>query len=324
MADLTTDYLGLSLRNPLVVAASGLVSSAEGVRKAAEAGAGAVVLKSLFEEQLRAEASSIDPNYAHPEAADFLEEMGIRGGAGEYLELIRAAKAAVSIPVIASVNCVDGDLWVDFAEQVEAAGADALELNVAVQPRSSQESSKEIEDRTVAVVRDVSVRTSLPVAVKIGAAFTNPLALVERLAGAGAGAVVLFNRFHRVDVDLASLSAVSGPFKGGPDDYYESLRWIARLYGSAPCALVASGGVHSAETALKLVSAGAQAVQVCSAIYRGGWKALATMAEDLGRRLDGLGVASVASLRGRASRREGARGERWERLQYIKALTGIA
>lgn len=324
MADLSTTYLGLKLRNPFVVAACGLTADAEGVRKAAEGGAGAVVLRSLFEEQLRADLSVVTDAGSHPEAATFLEEMGIQGGAGEYLKLIRDAKAVSGeVPVIASVNCVSGDLWVDFAEQIEASGADALELNISAFPSSATASSKELEDAAVAVVRNVSVRTRLPLAVKIGPYCTNPALLVERLAGAGAKAVVLFNRFYRFDFNLATMSLKSGPARSGTDEYHEGLRWVSNLYGAVGCELAGGTGIHSAETALKFIAAGASAVQVCSALYAGGWKALPALVSGMESRLDELKVSSVAALRGKLSRRSSAQMENYERLQYVKALTGI-
>ena len=326
MADLSTSYLGLKLNNPIIVAASGLTATVEGVQKAAAAGAGAVTLKSLFEEQLRADlgsaATSLDG--AHPEADAFLESMGVHGGAGEYLALIRSSVSAVDIPVIASVNCQEGELWVDFAEQIQAAGAAAIELNVAVMPRTAGLSSKELEDRTVAVVRNVSVRCSLPIVVKIGPYFTNPANLVERLSGAGAGATVLFNRFYRLDIDLDEMKLVAGPMRSREDEYHETLRWIATLYGAVPCDLVGGTGVHSGETALKLVAAGAAGVQVCSAVYQGGWSVISRMVGDMNGRLDALGFASVSALRGKLARRAGVEGEGYERLQYVKALTGIS
>ncbi len=327
MANLSTAYLGLQLRNPLIVAASGLTSTIDGVRKAVDAGAGAIVLKSLFEEQLRADLTAYADSGEgqHPEAAAFMEAMGVHGGAGEYLDLIRSAKkTAGPVPIIASVNCLEGDLWVDFTEQIELSGADALELNVAPFPESAAAAGKELEDAVVGVVRNVSVRTKLPIAVKIGPYYTNPLGLVDRLAGAGANATVLFNRFYRFDFDLDAMALKAGPQFSGNDEYHESLRWIANLYGAVGCELVGGTGIHSAETALKFIAGGATAVQVCSALYKGGWSVLGTMRDQMGARLDALKLASTDALRGKLARRSADQGERYERLQYIKALTGIA
>ncbi len=327
MANLSTTYLGLQLENPLIVAASGLTASVDGVHKAVDAGAGAVVLKSLFEEQLRADLSEYVSagDGAHPEAAAFMEEMGVHGGAGEYLDLIKnAKKIAGTVPIIASVNCLEGDLWVDFTEQIGLSGADALELNIAPFPNSVATSSKELEDAVVGVVRNVSVRTTLPIAVKIGPYYTNPAGLVDRLAGAGANAVVLFNRFYKFDFDLNAMDLKAGPLRSGDHEYHESLRWISNLYGAVGCELVGGTGIHSAETALKFIAGGATVVQVCSALYQGGWPVLGKIRAEMGTRLDALQLASTDALRGKLARRSGSQGERYERLQYIKALTGIA
>lgn len=327
MADLSTTYLGLRLANPIVLAASGLAASAEGVKKASEAGAGAVVLKSLFEEQLRAEsdyiaeASGLD---SHPEAADYLERLGVSGGAGDYLDLIEKAKAASRAPVIASLNCVVSDRWVDFAEQIESAGADAIELNIGILPKSPEEDPRDIEDRVVAVVKAVADKTELPLSVKLGAAFTNVGALILRLADAGAKGVVLYNRFYRFDLDLDALALKAGPTRSDEDDYHETLRSIARLYGTVPCQLAAATGVHSGETALKMIAAGATTVQVCSAVYRSGYGAIGRMVDEMDKRLDRLGLSASADLRGRLARQGSAESASYERLQYVKALTGIS
>lgn len=327
MADLSTTYLGLNLRNPVIVAASGLSADAVAVQKAVDNGAGAVVLKSLFEEQLRSEmdeVSDLDMG-AHPEAAAFLEEMGLYGGSNEYLETIRKAKqAAGPVPLIASVNCLKGELWVDFAEQIEAAGADGLELNIAPFPASSTVTSKDIEDSVVSIVRNVSVRTKLPIAVKLGPNYTNIFSMTERLSGAGAKAVVLFNRFYRFDFDLDTMNLKAGPFRSSKDEYHESLRWVSNLYGAVGCQLCGGTGIHSAETALKFIAGGAQAVQVCSMIYSGGWKALSSLLLEMSERMDALGIASLDTLRGKMARRAAPQQDRYERLQYIKALTGLS
>lgn len=327
MADLSTTYLGLSLKNPVILAASGLTSTAEGVKKAAEAGAGAVVLKSLFEEQLRSEAAEVASNSlegAHSEADNFLWQMGGSGGAGEYLDLVEKAKAVSRVPVIASVNCVGLALWSDFAQQIQAAGADALELNIGLFPSSVTESSASIEDRVVSIVSAVAGKTKLPLAVKLGSSFTNLGNLVSRISSAGASAVVLFNRFYRLDIDLTSLSLRPGPSRSGEDEYHEALRWVATLYGAVPCQLTAGTGIHSGETALRLIAAGATTTQVCSAVYRSGFGSVTRIVKEMEDRLTALGLSSLGDLRGRLSKRNAPQGQSYERLQYVKALTGIS
>lgn len=328
MADLSVRYLGLGLSNPLVVAASGLTASSAGVRKAAEAGAGAVVLKSLFEEQLEAEvagaAASLEAG-AHPEAADFLSRAGWAEGAAEYLALVREAKAAAgAVPVIASVNCRGEPAWAEYAARIAESGADALELNIAFMPVSTEERGAEIEERVVRVVSGVRKSTGLPLAVKLGPGYTSLPNLARSLAGAGAGALVLFNRFFRLDIDLDTLAPSPGPQRSSREDYHESLRWISILYDRVGCELASGTGVHDAEAALKLVLAGASTVQLCSAIYQHGWGVIGEIKHDMAAWLEGRGEASLAALRGRLCQWRSGDPDRYLRLQYIKALTGIS
>lgn len=323
MADLSVRYLGLKLKNPIVAASSGLCSTPEGVKRAFDAGVGAVVLKSLFEEQLKAELSSISPDqFAHPESEAFLAGMGMNEGADEYLKLIAAAKQGKGGPVIASVNCVGSGLWADFAKRIASAGADALELNVGYLPDDPSEAGSVIEDRIVALVSAVKSAVSLPVAVKIGASYTNPGNLLQRVGKAGAQAAVLFNRFYRMDVDLDGMSLSAGPMRSSPEAYHESLRWIALLEGRAGVELCASGGVYDGLAALKLVAAGAQAVQVCSAAYAKGYGAYAAIIEEMSNWMDSRRIASLSELRGRLARRNSDRPELYGRLHYVKALIG--
>lgn len=327
MADLSINYLGLELSNPLVLAASGLSATVEGVQKASDSGVGAIVLKSLFEEQLKAEskpaAESLDFG-AHPEAENFLAQMATVGGAGEYLDLIKKSKKVSRAPIIASVNCVTPGLWSDFAQQIESAGADALELNIGIPPRASSDEPRAIENQVVAIVKSVADKTGLPLAVKLGSNYTNVANLVSRVADAGAKGVVLFNRFYRFDLDLDALSLKAGPSRTEEDDYHEALGAVARLYATVPCQISAATGVHSGETALKMIAAGATTVQVCSAVYRGGYPVFTRMLDEMDRRLGRLNIASVSAFRGRLARRGSEDGAAYERIQYVKALTGIS
>ena len=323
MATLSTTYMGLFVRNPLVVSSSNLTAGIDNIKKAVDAGAGAIVVKSLFEEQIRRDLSAIPVEQleTNPEAQAILDALGSAWGSAEYLQFIKKAVAlAGPVPIIASINCIKNDVWPDFAEQLEAAGAKALELNIAPFPKSSKLQAKEIEDLVVSIVRDVSVRTSLPLSVKLSPYFTNPFAIAERLAGAGAKAVVLFNRLYRFDFDLKNHRVISGPAKSGPQEYHESLRWVSNLYGVVGCELVGGTGIHSAETALKFIAAGAQAVQLCSVLNAGGWNVLGKIRDEMSAQLDALGYGSVDEFRGTLSRRANPQFENYERLQYIKAL----
>lgn len=320
MADLSSTFLGLKLANPVILASSGLSSTKEGVKRAADAGAGAVVLKSLFEEQLRSELSSVGGG-AHPEAEAFLAGMGMNEGADEYLDLVRDAKT-VGVPVIASVNCSGESAWTDFAARIESAGANAIELNLGLVPADPSISAAAVEDRLVALVASVRAAVKLPICAKIGSSYTNVGHLAQRLAKAGAGAVVLFNRFYRMDVDLDGMTLSAGPTRSSPEAYHESLRWISLLDGRTGAELCASGGVYDGQTALRLIAVGAQAVQVCSAVYAKGYGAIGSIVGEMGEWMDSRGVKRLSDLRGRLSRRNSDKPELYGRLHYVKALTG--
>lgn len=328
MADLKTCYLGIDLENPLVVAASGLTATPSGVRKAAESGAGAIVLKSLFEEQLKAElgaaAASLDAG-AHPEAEAFLARSGWDEGAADYLKLVREAKAAAGpVPVIASVNCRGASRWADFASKIEGAGADALELNLAFMPFSVDERGQDLEALGLGVVREVKAATKLPLAVKLGPSYTNLANVAEGMAKAGAAGLVLFNRLFRLDLDLGAMALKAGPVHSGPADYHESLRWISILYQRVGCDLAAGTGAHDAQAVLRLILAGASAVQLCSVLYQKGWSALGEIRQGLERLLDEKGLGSVSAARGKLCQWRSAKPEDYLRVQYIQALTGIS
>ncbi len=321
--DLSLDYLGLHLKNPLIVASSGLTSNLKGVEAAVNAGAAAVVLKSLFEEQLRAELAGIEREVeSHPEAEAFLSGMGMSEGTSEYLDLVSSAKKSVDVPVFASINCTGGSWWVDFAKKLESAGAAAIELNIGHVPLNIEESSSVMEDSLVATVAAVCKTVKIPVAVKIGSAYSNPGNILYRFGKSGARGAVLFNRFYRMDIDLDSMSLKAGPSRSSPEMYHESLRWIALLEGRVGLDLAASGGVYDGQTVLRLVSAGAGAVQLCSALYGRGFEAVPQILEEMRTWMDSRKVDALGKLKGRLSRRNSAHPELYGRLHYIKALVG--
>lgn len=323
MADISVSYLGLKLKNPVIAASSGLTATETGVKKAIDAGAAAVVLKSLFEEQLRAELKTTrDAHIDHPEVDNYLNGMGMNEGSGDYLKLIESARKDGRAIVIASVNCSGSSFWVDFAKRIESAGADALELNIGNLPVDPNETGKEIEDAEVKLVTAVCKAVKLPVSVKIGSSFTNPGNICMRFAKAGAKAAVLFNRFYRMDIDLDKMSMKAGPTRSSPEAYHESLRWISLLDGRTGLELAASGGIYDGQTALKLIAAGANAVQICSAMYSSGYDVLGTILKDIEHWMDSRNIASLSEFKSRLARRNSMHPEEYGRLHYIKALTG--
>ncbi len=326
MADLSTEYMGLPLRNPLIVASSGLTKSADGVRKCADAGAGAVVLKSLFEEQVAVKAKDMEEHlwlYGHTEAFEYVSKMAMPLGPRDYLRLIEEAKAGVSVPVIASLNCITPRWWVDFASQIEAAGADGLELNISVMPSDPARTSEEIENIYVDIVESLRGRVRIPIAVKMGPYFTSVARMAAEVSRCGVSALVFFNRFYQVDIDIEKVDMAPGIHLSSPGEISLPLRWIALLAGSLECDLAASTGVHDGAGFVKQLLAGATAVQVCSALYDKGIEHIGTMLGDVEAWMQGHGFEKVGDFRGKLSRQATERPELYERLQYIKLFVGI-
>ena len=326
MPDLSVNYLGLRLKNPVIVSSSSLTQTLDGVKRCADGGASAVVLKSLFEEQIGAETSELEEIselYSHPEAMDYVRQMGMRLGPQEYLKLVEDAKKAVNIPVIASLNCISPKWWSDYAKEIETAGADALELNIAVMPKMLGESSDKIENLYTSIVKGIRKDINLPIAVKIGPYFTVLTGVVEKLRKAGADAVVLFNRFYQLDIDINTLSLKPGYRFSSPAEINLPLRWAAILYDQIECDMSASTGVHDGDGAIKMLLAGVNAVQVCSTLYLNGIEQIAKILERLESWMKEKSFATINDFRGKMSQAESDKPEYFERLQYIKALVGI-
>lgn len=326
MADLSTEYMGLKLNNPIVVASCSLTSTAKGIRLCADAGAGAVVLKSLFEEQIRVEAKDLEKYLwlsGHPEALDYIRNMSMELGPREYLILIKEAKSAVSIPVIASLNCVSPEWWTDYAMQIEASGADALELNISAMPSDPEHSDLEIETVYFRILEEVNKSVNIPFAVKIGPYFTSMARMASELGERGAAALVLFNRFYQFDIDIEKLEVVAGHHFSSPEEMNLSLRWIALLAGRVDCDLAATTGVHDGASVIKQLLAGASVAQVCSTLYINKLDQIGRMIEYVEGWLEKHGFDSVDQIRGKLSQMQSEYPESYERLQYIKALVGI-
>jgi dihydroorotate dehydrogenase (fumarate) len=325
MANLDTTYLGLKLDNPLIVSSSSLTANIEGVKKAAEAGAGAVILKSLFEEQIEAETGEYaGDSPEHAEAYDYINQTGMTLGPASYLDLIRQAKAAVKIPVIASVNCVSAKWWKEYARQLETAGADALEVNLSLMPRRFDQDSNSLEKEMISTVETIRESTSLRFAVKIGPYVTGLPGFATEMRKAGADALVLFNRFYQFDFDLDGGAPRSRVSLTNDRDYHMALRWTSILFDRSGIELSASTGIHNGETALKMIAAGASTAQVCSVLYRKNMDEIGRILSEMNTRLDELGIGSIDELRGRYSQKSSENPEAFERLQYIKALTGVS
>lgn len=318
--------MGLKLKNPLLVGSSSLSKTIEGVIDCEKAGAGAIVIKSLFEEQVQAEIDDIErrsESFRHPEAIEYVEKMGVALGPREYLKLIGEAKEKIKIPVIASLNCVSTKVWVDYAKRLVGAGADALELNISLMPSDPKKTSGDIERVYIDIIEVVKKNVSVPVAVKIAPFFTSTANMARTFERRGADALVLFNRLYQLDIDIEKLDLAPGYKFSSPGEINVPLRWISLLAGRIEIDIAASTGVHDTAGVIKNLLAGATVVQLCSTLYINGLDTIGTIRSELEGWMERHGFDSVDDFRGKLSQNESDKPESYERLQYIKALVGI-
>lgn len=330
MIDLSTTYLGLRLKNPLVASASPLCEDVDNIRRMEDAGAAAVVLHSLFEEQITLESNHLD-RYLSQGAESFAESLSYfpamanyRLGPNEYLEHIRRTKAAVRIPVIGSLNGVSTGGWIRYAKMIQEAGADALELNVYYIPTDPEMGSAQVEQIYLDLVRDVKGTLKIPVAVKLGHAFTAMANMARRLDQAGADALVLFNRFYQPDFDLENLEAVPSLTLSNSYELLLRLHWVAILYGRIRADLAVTGGVHTARDVLKAMMAGARVAMMTSALLKSGIGYLAKLRTDLLAWMEEREYASIRQMQGSMSYRSVAEPAAFERGNYMKVLSSYA
>jgi len=322
MTDLTTEYLGLKLRNPIIAGSSGLSNSVKGVKEFEEKGAGAVVLKSIFEEEivyeyqdLLKEASEQDVNLDQFDYYDY----EIKGEKLEkYTNLIAESKNSVSIPVIASINCVYSHEWTAFAKRLEEAGADALELNMFFLPSEFDRTTAEKEKAYFQIIEKVQKVVTIPIALKISYYFSNLGPMIQQLSESGIAGLVLFNRFYSPDFDIDKLEVVSSNVFSNPSDLSISLRWIAIMAERVNCSLAASTGVHDGVALIKQILAGADAVQVVSALYKNGKGHIGTMLETLEEWMAKKGFNSLSDFRGKMSQASSSNPAVYERVQFMK------
>lgn len=325
--DLTTTYLGLKLRTPLVVSASPLSEDIENIERMEDAGASAVVLYSLFEEQLRQDRLELHDRLEHgtnssPEALSYFPESERYVlGPEEYLTHIQKAKKAVKIPIIASLNgSMNGD-WTNYAKQIEQAGADALELNIYFIPTSLQMTGAEVEETYLNILRAVKSQLSIPVAVKLSPFFSNFANMAMRLDNAGADGLVLFNRFYQPDIDLETLEVKPNILLSTPMAMRVPLRWIAILYDHVRADLAATSGIHRASDVLKMLMAGADITMLCSVLVRHGIQQISVIERELDAWLEEHEYVSVQQLRGSLSQKNTDNPSAFERAQYMKAIS---
>ena len=330
MADLSTSYLGLTLESPLVASASPLSESVDNIRRMEDAGAAAVVLHSLFEEQITLESLQLDSYLSHgtesyAESLTYLPDMtSYHLGPDAYLEHVRRAKAAVRIPVIGSLNGVSAGGWIGYAKKIEEAGADALELNIYYIPTDPQMTGAQVEQRYVDLVRDVSASVRIPVAVKLGHAWSATANVAARLDQAGAGALVLFNRFYLPDFDLDNLEVVPHLTLSSSHEVLVRLHWVAILHGHVRADLAVTGGVHTAQDVLKAMMAGARVAMMTSALLVNGIEHLTAVRSDLLAWIEAHEYESIRQMQGSMSYRSVREPAAFERANYMKVLSSYA
>ncbi len=325
--DLSTSYLGLKLRTPLVAAASPLSEEIDSIKQLEDAGASAVVLYSLFEEQIRQDTVELAQHLDHgtfstPEALTYFPEPEqFRLGPEEYLKHIAKAKEAVGIPVVASLNGSSVGGWTEYAKGIQEAGADALELNIYYIPTDMNLSSSEIEQNYLEILDAVKSSVQIPVAVKLSPFFTNFANMAKRLDQRGANGLVLFNRFYQPDIDLESLEIRPNILLSTPMAMRVPLRWIAMLYGKIKANLAATSGIHRASDVLKMLMAGADVTMLCSALIRHGVRQVGVVERDMVAWMEEHEYESVTQLKGSLSQKNCADPSAFERAQYMKAIS---
>lgn len=327
MANLETTYLGLKLRNPLVAASSGITNSADKIKKLQDAGIGAVVLKSVFEEQINNEVTNMlmqdSQNVGYPEAEDYIRNYLRNNTLTRHIGLIEETRKAVDIPVIASVNCFSSNEWTSFAKDFQEAGADALELNIFYVPVRRHEESDTIEHIYLDVLEKVKKVVSIPVSVKIGLYHSNIVGMVDKLKANGAKGVVMFNRFYEPDIDLNKLELTSSEVFSSPVEIRHTLRWVGLVSSEIPdIDIAASTGIHDGNAVVKQLLAGAKVAQLCSTLYVNGNSIIQNILADLTGFMRKWNFRNLDDFRGRLSYRKIPDPLVYERSQFLKYFSG--
>ncbi len=330
MADISTSFAGLRLKNPVIVGSSGLSDSAASIKDLEHNGAAAIVLKSLFEEEILKEMNASlnrmnAEGFLYPETIDYYDFYeGPEESTLQYLRQIETAKQTLSIPLIGSINCLTPAHWTYFPKEIEKAGADAIELNIFVLPSDLNRSAEENEKVYFDIIREVKKQVQIPVIAKLSYYFSNLASFLQKISQTGIKGLVLFNRFYSPDIDLDTFDYTSNAVLSSPSDLYHSLRWIGIMSGRVGCSLAASTGVHDGAGLIKQLLAGADAVEVVSALYKHGHNHIRTMLNELEEWMDRKGFASLDQFRGRLSQARSDNPAAFERVQFMKYFRGFS
>ncbi len=326
MPDISTTYMGLKLSSPIIAASSGLTNSLEDIKHLEKAGAGAVVLKSLFEEEIVIEMESElnrmqSENYLYPETMEYYENFDIEGTLGNYLKLINDCKKEVKIPVIASINCVTAHNWPSYARTLQDAGADAIELNIFSLPSDTDRKGADNEQVYFDVIEAVLKEVSIPVAVKISHYFSNLANIITRLSKTGIAGLVLFNRFYSPDIDVDNLEVIPTHIFSKQHEYTMPLRWVAITSNRTECDLAATTGIHESRTILKMLLAGAQVVQIASTLYKNGIDTIERYNYELDKWMQKHEFEKLDDFRGSLSQSKAVNPAGYLRVQFMKQFS---
>lgn len=325
--DLTTTYMGLALKNPIIVGASPLTASFDSIKRLEDSGAAAVVLHSIFEEQINHEAHELDHflfkgSESYAEALGYFPEVSLSNiESDDYLDEIRRLKKELSIPVIASLNGVSTGGWIHYAKKLQQAGADALELNITYIPTDTDVDARDVEQLYIDALSTVKANVSIPISVKMNAVFSAPAQMAKKLVDAGAQALVLFDRPVHVDIDLENLNALQTINPSSSNDLSETLRWSAILYKKINASLCASTGVHTHEDILKAMMSGADAVQMVSSLLKHGEGHIETVLSDLSAWMQEKEYVSIEQMKGSISLSHTSNPAAYQRANYMRILT---
>jgi dihydroorotate dehydrogenase (fumarate) len=327
MADLRTNYMGLELKNPIIVGSSGLTNSVEKIVEFEKLGAGAVVLKSLFEEQIRFQTHKTitqgDFDYGYPEAADYISAYTKDHAVTDYLNLIKESKSKVSIPVIASINCVSATEWTSFAKKIEEAGADAIELNIFILPSDPKHTGEENEQIYFDIVTAVIKEVTIPVSIKISYYFSGFAKTALKLSWTGIKGMVLFNRFFSPDINIDNFEITATNVFSTPAELSTSLRWVAMLSDRVHCDIAASTGVHDGTGVVKQLLAGAKATQIASTLYKNGVQVIPEMVRFVDNWMTKHNFKTTGEFIGKVSLKGTDNPAAYERVQFMKHFSGI-
>ncbi len=323
MASLETKYMGFTLKNPIIIGSSGLTDSVDKIKELEDNGAGAVVLKSIFEEQILMEANSLAADHlGHAEEMDYITQYTREHTLDEYLKLIDGAKKKVSIPVIASINCSSPSNWTSFSQRVQDHGADGLELNIFVLPGDYKEKGEDVEKIYFDIINEVRSHISIPISVKMSYYFSGLANMIFNLSVRHIDGIVLFNRFCRPDIDLKKMEMVAAHLHSSSDELSQVLRWIGILSDHAKCDLAASTGVHDGNCVLKCLLVGAKAAQVATTIYKHGPAHIGKMLEQIEKWMKEHKFSSLNEVIGKLSHDHIKNPVVYERTQFMKYVSG--